>query len=95
MDRLDQILNHSDRPITVLFAGKAHPRDEGGKDLIQRLYQVSQEPRFKNRIRVLEGYDIHLAQYLVQGVDLWLNNPRRPMEASGTKAAKRWPSTAG
>ena len=88
LDRLDQILNHSERPVTILFAGKAHPRDEGGKDLIQRLYQVSQEPRFKNRIRVLEGYDIHLAQYLVQGVDLWLNNPRRPMEASGTSGQK-------
>jgi len=88
LDRLDALLNHPRHPVSVVFAGKAHPRDDGGKKLLQQLYQLSQDPRFSARLHVLPGYDIALGQRLVQGVDLWLNTPRRPMEASGTSGQK-------
>lgn len=88
LERLDGILNHPDRPIQVLFAGKAHPRDEGGKALIARISEVSRDPRFRGRLVFIPDYGIDVARQLVQGADVWLNNPRRPMEASGTSGMK-------
>lgn len=88
LDRLARLLGHGDRPVQLIFSGKAHPRDEGGKDLIQTIGQVSRDPRFRDRIVFLPDYGIDVARQLVQGADVWLNNPRRPMEASGTSGMK-------
>ena len=88
LDRLEALLCDPDRPVQVLFSGKAHPRDQGGKALIERIGQVSRDERFRNRIVFVPGYGIDLARELVQGADVWLNNPRRPMEASGTSGMK-------
>ena len=88
LDRLDGILNHPDRPAQVIFAGKAHPDDEGGKALIARIGDVARDPRFRGRVAFLPDYGIGVARELVQGADVWLNNPRRPMEASGTSGMK-------
>ncbi len=87
-DRLERILHNSDRPVQVVFSGKAHPRDNGGKELIKRVVQLSREPRFRGKLVFLEGYDMAVARYLVQGADVWLNNPLRPLEASGTSGMK-------
>ncbi len=86
--RLDRILNGAGRPVQVLFAGKAHPKDEPGKELIRQLIQLARRPEFRRRIVFLEDYDQVIARYLVEGVDVWLNTPRRPMEASGTSGMK-------
>ncbi|MCW5852843.1 MAG: alpha-glucan family phosphorylase [Anaerolineae bacterium] len=86
--RLARILNHPERPVQVIFAGKAHPRDEGGKRLCQEIVQLARRPEFRRRIVFLEDYDLAVARYLVQGADVWLNNPRRPQEASGTSGMK-------
>ncbi|MCS7220594.1 MAG: alpha-glucan family phosphorylase [Anaerolineae bacterium] len=86
--RLQALLSRPDRPVQIIFAGKAHPADEPGKKLIQTIHQLSQRPEFLGRIVFVEDYDINLARYLVQGVDLWLNTPRRPNEASGTSGQK-------
>ncbi len=86
--RLKQILHAAGRPVQIIFAGKAHPADAGGKGFIQRVYRYAQDPEFGGRIAFLEDYDLHVARFLVQGVDLWLNNPRRPNEASGTSGMK-------
>src|SRR5207244_5435771 len=83
-ERLKRLLNDTTRPVQFIFAGKAHPRDEGGRALIQEVYKFSREAGFENRVVFLEDYDSYIARRLVQGVDLWLNNPLRPMEASGT-----------
>jgi starch phosphorylase len=88
MRRLKQILHAERRPVQIVFAGKAHPADGGGKRLIQDVYQFAQDPEFGGRIAFLEDYDLHMARFLVQGVDLWLNNPRTPNEASGTSGMK-------
>ncbi|ULL18426.1 alpha-glucan family phosphorylase [Paenibacillus sp. H1-7] len=88
LNRLDRIVNNPDRPVQFLFAGKAHPADHPGQEVIREIYRVSQMDRFKGKIVLLENYDIHLARYLVQGVDVWLNNPQRPYEASGTSGQK-------
>jgi starch phosphorylase len=88
LDRLAALVNDKDRPVQILFAGKAHPRDHGGKELIAEITHVARRPEFRRRIAFLEDYDIHVARYLVQGVDVWLNNPRRPLEASGTSGMK-------
>jgi starch phosphorylase len=88
LDRLTQIINHKDRPVQLIFAGKAHPRDHGGKELIAEIVHVARRPEFRRRIVFLEDYDINVARYLVQGADVWLNNPRRPLEASGTSGMK-------
>jgi starch phosphorylase len=88
LDRLDRIVNHPDHPAQFIFAGKAHPRDEGGKALIARIGQVSREPRFQGKVVFVPSYGIDVARELVQGADVWLNNPRRPMEASGTSGMK-------
>jgi alpha-glucan phosphorylases len=90
--RLKRLLSDTTRPVQFIFAGKAHPRDEGGKALIQQVYRFSREPGFHNRIVFVEDYDTYIARRLVQGVDLWLNNPLRPLEASGTSGMKAPPN---
>src|SRR4051812_43857207 len=90
--RLHKLLNDSTRPVQFIFAGKAHPRDEGGKALIQEVYKFSREDGFANRIVFVEDYDTYIARRLVQGVDLWLTNPLRPLEASGTSGMKAPPN---
>jgi glycogen phosphorylase len=87
-DRLQRLLVNPWRPVQLVFSGKAHPADEPGKQILQRVYQYSREPRFEGRIAFLEDYDMHLAHCLVQGVDLWLNVPRPPLEACGTSGMK-------
>ena len=87
-ERLAQILSDKNRRVQIIYAGKAHPKDNAGKQFIQAIYKFARDPRFKNRIIFLEDYDITVARYLVQGVDVWLNTPRRPMEASGTSGMK-------
>src|SRR6266581_1646299 len=91
-DRLHKLLNDSTRPVQFIFAGKAHPRDEDGKALIQEVYKFSRESGFDNRIVFVEDYDTYIARRLTQGVDLWLNNPLRPLEASGTSGMKTPPN---
>jgi starch phosphorylase len=91
-DRLKKLLNDTTRPVQFIFAGKAHPRDEGGKALIQEVYKFSREAGFENRIVFVEDYDSYIARRLVQGVDLWLNHPLRPLEASGTSGMKLAPN---
>src|SRR6266513_1657207 len=91
-ERLHRLLNDTTRPVQFIFAGKAHPRDEAGKALIQEVYKFSREAGFENRVVFLEDYDSYIARRLVQGVDLWLNNPLRPMEASGTSGMKCSPN---
>ena len=88
LERITQILNDQDRPVQIIFAGKAHPADKEGQDLIKYIHEISMKPQFKGKIFILENYNIQLARYLVSGVDVWLNNPRRPMEASGTSGQK-------
>jgi starch phosphorylase len=88
LDRLAAIINNKDRPVQIVFSGKAHPRDHGGKELIAEIIHVARRPEFRRRIVFIEDYDINVARYLVQGVDVWLNNPRRPLEASGTSGMK-------
>lgn len=88
LDWLARIINDADRPVQLVFAGKAHPRDELGKKIVQQVYHLTQDARFEGRVVFLEDYDINLGRHLVQGVDVWLNNPRRPLEASGTSGQK-------
>ena len=88
LERITQILNNSDKPVQLIFAGKAHPADKEGQDLIRYIYEISMKPQFKGKVFILENYNIGIARYLVSGVDVWLNNPRRPMEASGTSGQK-------
>ena len=91
-ERLKRLANDSTRPVQFIFAGKAHPRDEAGKALIQEVYRFSREGGLENRVVFLEDYDSYIARRLVQGVDLWLNHPLRPMEASGTSGMKSAPN---
>ena len=88
LERITEIINNSDRPVQLIFAGKAHPQDKEGQDLIRYIHQISMMPQFKGKIFLLENYNIAMSRYLVSGVDVWLNNPRRPMEASGTSGQK-------
>jgi starch phosphorylase len=87
-DRLAALLGNGDRPVRVLLAGKAHPADDGGKRLIQEIWNLARDSRFAGRVVFLEDYEMTLARHLVQGVDVWLNTPRRPQEASGTSGMK-------
>jgi starch phosphorylase len=87
-ERLDRLVNDPGRPVQLVFAGKAHPQDEEGKRLLREAAQLSADPRFAGRIVFVEDYDIDVARHLVQGVDVWLNTPRRPLEASGTSGQK-------
>lgn len=88
LERITQILNDTNRPVQIIFAGKAHPADKEGQDLIKYIHEISLMPQFKGKIFLLENYNINVARHLVSGVDVWLNNPRRPMEASGTSGEK-------
>ena len=87
-DGLARLVNDPQHPIQFVFAGKAHPRDEPAKRVLQRIYEFSRDPRFVGKLVFVEDYDINLGRHLVQGVDVWLNNPRRPQEASGTSGQK-------
>ncbi|MDQ6673620.1 MAG: alpha-glucan family phosphorylase, partial [Chloroflexota bacterium] len=87
-DRLVRLMDGGDRPLVIVFAGKAHPRDDAGKLLVQRIVQASRDERFRGRLVFLENYDVELARLLVQGSDVWMNTPRRPQEASGTSGMK-------
>ncbi|NUN49947.1 MAG: alpha-glucan family phosphorylase [Candidatus Brocadiae bacterium] len=88
IERLAKIVNHKDRPVQFVYAGKAHPQDEGGKRLIQQIVQLSRDPRFAGKVVFVEDYDLGVARHLVQGVDVWLNNPVKPLEACGTSGMK-------
>ncbi len=88
VERLLKIVGNPSRPVQVIFAGKAHPADNPGKQILQEIYQTTRDPRFEGRIAFVEDYDMHLAHVLVQGGDVWLNLPRIPMEASGTSGMK-------
>jgi glycogen phosphorylase len=87
-ERLIKLLSNSERPVQFIFAGKAHPKDMSGKEIIKQIVQFTNQNDIKRRIVFLENYDIDIARFLVRGVDVWLNNPRRPMEASGTSGMK-------
>ncbi len=88
IDRLASMLWDADRPLQVVFAGKAHPADRPGQKVIQEIFQISRSPKLRGRVFILEDYDMRVGRFLVQGVDVWLNNPRRPLEASGTSGMK-------
>jgi len=88
IERLLEIINRPNMPVQIIFAGKAHPADEPGKQLIQKVYRTIKRAETGGRLVFLEDYDMNLARYLVQGVDVWMNTPRRPMEASGTSGMK-------
>ena len=88
LERITQILNDEKRPVQLIFAGKAHPKDVEGQNLIKRIHEISMMPQFKGKIFLLEGYNMAISRFLISGVDVWLNNPRRPMEASGTSGEK-------
>jgi len=88
LERITQILNNQNRKVQIIFAGKAHPADKEGQDLIKYIHEISMKPQFKGKIFVLENYNIAMSRYLISGVDVWLNTPRRPMEASGTSGQK-------
>jgi len=88
LERITQILNNSNKPVQLIFAGKAHPADKEGQELIKYIHEISMMPQFKGKIFLLENYNIEMSRYLISGVDVWLNTPRRPMEASGTSGQK-------
>ncbi len=88
LDRLYELINDAERPMQIIFAGKAHPADEPGKQLIKKIANARHDERFASRIVFIEDYDINVCRHLIQGVDVWLNNPRRPLEASGTSGQK-------
>lgn len=87
-ERIRAILSNPERPVQIIFAGKAHPADDKSKQIVQRLIEWSHHPDIENRVAFIEDYDMHTAEKLVQGVDIWLNNPLRPQEASGTSGQK-------
>lgn len=87
-DRLDRIVNHPEHPVQIIFSGKAHPRDNPGKELIKRIVELAQQERFRKRLVFIEDYDMAVARYMLQGSDVWLNTPLRPREASGTSGMK-------
>jgi Glucan phosphorylase len=88
LDRAVKIFSDSKRPVQLIFSGKAHPRDDAGKAYIQMVVRLTRDPKFVGKVVFLEDYDMNVARYLVSGCDLWLNNPRRPLEASGTSGEK-------
>jgi glycogen phosphorylase len=87
-ERLERLMDGGNRPLVIVFAGKAHPRDDPGKLLVQRIVQASRDERFRGRLVFLDNYDVEIARFLVQGSDVWMNTPRRPQEASGTSGMK-------
>lgn len=88
VERLERLLLSEDRPLQIIFAGKAHPNDDPGKKFVQEIYRLVKSPEIGGRIAFIENYDLNVARYMVQGVDVWLNTPRRPHEASGTSGEK-------
>jgi len=88
LDRLAEIANNPKRPVQFIFAGKAHPADKAGQDLIKNIVEISKRPEFRGKILFVQNYDMNLAKMLLQGVDVWLNTPTRPLEASGTSGEK-------
>jgi starch phosphorylase len=88
IERLKRILHDDWKPVQIIFAGKAHPADTPGRNLIDEIYQFARDHNLAGRIAFVENYDVHVAKYLVRGVDVWLNNPRPPLEASGTSGQK-------
>lgn len=88
IERVTELLTNAERPVQLIYAGKAHPKDEPGKRFIQEIANLRLDPRFRGRVAFLEDYDINVCRHLIQGVDVWLNNPRRPLEASGTSGQK-------
>ncbi|ADB15804.1 alpha-glucan phosphorylase [Pirellula staleyi DSM 6068] len=88
LDRLDAMINNKERPVQFVFAGKAHPKDEPGKRFIQQIANLRHDPRFAGKVVYIEDYDMNVCRHMIQGVDVWLNNPRRPLEASGTSGQK-------
>lgn len=86
--RLEKILNDPERPVQILIAGKAHPKDDGGKEIIKKIFHICRKPQFRDKVVFIEDYDMEVARHLAHGVDIWLNTPRRPMEASGTSGMK-------
>ncbi|MEI6244787.1 MAG: alpha-glucan family phosphorylase, partial [Acidobacteriota bacterium] len=87
-ERLAKIVSNARRPLQIVFAGKAHPADEAGKHHLQNVFKHAVDPRFAGRVAFIDDYDLHVAHFLVQGCDVWLNNPRKPLEASGTSGMK-------
>jgi starch phosphorylase len=88
LDRLTRLVNDAQHPIQLVFAGKAHPADEAGKHTLQNIFRHALDPRLAGRVAFVDDYDLHVAHYLVQGCDVWLNTPRKPLEASGTSGMK-------
>jgi starch phosphorylase len=88
LDRLAALVNDPRMPVQFVFAGKAHPHDKPGKQIMQQIFQLTKDPRFAGKLVLVEDYDINVGRHLVHGVDVWLNNPRRPLEASGTSGEK-------
>jgi starch phosphorylase len=88
LERMTPLLTNSDRPVQILFAGKAHPRDNESKKFIQRIIEITHLPELSGRVVFVENYDLNVARHLISGADVWLNNPRRPLEASGTSGQK-------
>lgn len=88
LERAKKIFNDRTKPVQIIFSGKAHPRDDAGKEFLQRIVQISKMPEFYGKVIFVENYDMNIARHLISGCDLWLNNPRRPLEASGTSGQK-------
>jgi len=88
LDTIAELLSDETRPVQLIYAGKAHPKDEPGKRFIREIANLRHDPRFAGRVAFLEDYDINVCRHMIQGVDVWLNNPRRPLEASGTSGQK-------
>ena len=88
VDRLVRLMDDSSRPVQFIFAGKAHPKDEPGKSIIKKIHNLRHDPFFRDKIVFIEDYDINVCRHMIQGVDVWLNNPRQPLEASGTSGQK-------
>jgi starch phosphorylase len=88
LDRFESLVRNAERPVQIVFAGKAHPQDNGGKELAQRVLALGDDPRFAGRMVFVENYSMHVGRQLVQGVDVWLNTPRKPLEACGTSGQK-------
>ena len=88
LKRLEKIVNNARRPLQVIYAGKAHPQDKGGQDILRKIHKMIQRPSIRGKIVFIEDYDMNVGRHLVRGVDVWLNNPRRPLEASGTSGQK-------
>jgi glucan phosphorylase len=88
LDRLSRLVNNPARPVQFIFAGKAHPADKAGQDLIRHIVEISKRPEFAGKILFVQNYDMNLAKMMLQGVDIWMNTPTRPLEASGTSGEK-------